>query len=184
MFDCGMMDSDKKHKIRKADLVFLFIIGVTALISFFILRLFSKSGSYAVVSYGGSETLIRIPFEQSEPAYFLITYPNIDMVKEGSEKIDTRYADSDSGSENVNIQEFSEEEWVKFQEKTQFSYMEYNVLLYKNQEISMPYSSCPDKICVHHRAISMTGDNIICLPHKLVIEITGDVERETDGVAY
>ena len=160
MFDCGMIESDKNRGIRKADIVFVLIIGLAALIGFFILQLYSKEGSYAVVSYDGTKRLMQIPLEQSEIRYFLITYPNID------------------------IQEFSEDEWEKFRDESLSLSMEYNVFLYKNQEISMLYSSCPDKICVHHHAISMTGENIICLPHKLVIEITGDGERKTDGVAY
>lgn len=184
MFDCGMIDSDKNHRIRKADIVFVLIIGLAALIGFFILQMYSKEGSYAVVSYDGSGMLMQISLEQSEPKYVLITYPNIDVGKEDSENIDIRYADSDSGSENVNIQEFSEAEWGKFREENLSSSMEYNVFLYKNYEISMLYSSCPDKICVHHRAISMTGENIICLPHKLVIKITGDGKSSIDGVAY
>ena len=32
-------------------------------------------------------------------------------------------------------------------------------------------ADCPDKICEKHRAISQTGETIICLPHKLVVEI-------------
>ncbi|MCH5249444.1 MAG: NusG domain II-containing protein [Lachnospiraceae bacterium] len=170
MFDCVMIESDKKQRIRKADIIFVLIIGMVALIGFFILQMYSKEGSYAVVSYDGTERLIQIPLEQSEPRYFLITYKNTD--------------NEEKDIENTDMQEFSEEEWAKFQEESLPSSMEYNVFLYKNQEISMLYSSCPDKICVHHRAISMTGENIICLPHKLVIEITGDGERQTDGVAY
>ena len=32
-------------------------------------------------------------------------------------------------------------------------------------------ADCPDKICEKHRAINRTGETIICLPHKLVVEI-------------
>ena len=48
----------------------------------------------------------------------------------------------------------------------------------------MMQSSCPDLICVRHKAVSETGETIVCLPHKLVIEITGAPETELDGVVY
>jgi len=32
-------------------------------------------------------------------------------------------------------------------------------------------ADCPDKICVKHTNIKNAGETIICLPHKLVIEI-------------
>ena len=45
-------------------------------------------------------------------------------------------------------------------------------------------SSCPDLICVKHQAVSGTGESIICLPHKLIIEISDAQEKELDGVVY
>ncbi len=32
-------------------------------------------------------------------------------------------------------------------------------------------ANCPDGICKAHRAISKCGETVICLPHRLVIEI-------------
>ena len=34
-------------------------------------------------------------------------------------------------------------------------------------------ADCPDKLCVKQHAISLTGQTVICLPHKLVIRIEG-----------
>ena len=36
----------------------------------------------------------------------------------------------------------------------------------------MEAADCRDQICVRHRAVSAVGESIICLPHKLVVEIT------------
>lgn len=33
-------------------------------------------------------------------------------------------------------------------------------------------ADCPDKVCVEHYKIGKDGETIICLPHKLVIEVT------------
>ena len=47
-----------------------------------------------------------------------------------------------------------------------------NTLVIKDGKASISTANCPDKICVAHRAISKTGETIVCLPHKLVVEIT------------
>ena len=46
-----------------------------------------------------------------------------------------------------------------------------NILVIKNGEAVMKYADCPDGICVAHRAISRSGETVVCLPHRLVIEI-------------
>jgi hypothetical protein len=49
----------------------------------------------------------------------------------------------------------------------------------------MEAADCRDQICVHHIPISGSGESIICLPHKLVVTVTGkqDNENDLDGVA-
>lgn len=51
-----------------------------------------------------------------------------------------------------------------------------NIVSVKNGEVLVREADCPDKICVEHRAISKTGESIICLPNKLVVEIAGGNE--------
>ena len=34
-------------------------------------------------------------------------------------------------------------------------------------------ASCPDKVCVHMGKISEAGQSIICLPNRMVLEVTG-----------
>ncbi len=46
-----------------------------------------------------------------------------------------------------------------------------NLLVIKDGKASVKSADCPDEICVKHREISKTGETIVCLPHKLVIEI-------------
>ena len=46
-----------------------------------------------------------------------------------------------------------------------------NLLVIKNGKASIKTADCPDEICVKHREISKTGETIVCLPHKLVIEV-------------
>lgn len=60
----------------------------------------------------------------------------------------------------------------------------YNLLVVSETGVSMEAADCPDQICVHHIPIQGGGESIICLPHKLVVEIQGETETETlDGMA-
>ena len=46
-----------------------------------------------------------------------------------------------------------------------------NRLEIKDKKASVTEASCPDKLCVHQKAISKTNETIVCLPNKVVIEI-------------
>ena len=60
----------------------------------------------------------------------------------------------------------------------------YNIFMCRNGEVRMIKSNSPDLLCVHHYPVSATGENIICLPHKVVIAISGEKGKELDGVVY
>ena len=47
----------------------------------------------------------------------------------------------------------------------------YNILQIQNHKASVIEADCPDQICVQQKSISYTGEMIVCLPHKIVIEI-------------
>ena len=49
-----------------------------------------------------------------------------------------------------------------------------NVLVIKDGTAFIKSADCPDKICVHHRPISKVGETIVCLPHKVVVEIINE----------
>lgn len=54
-----------------------------------------------------------------------------------------------------------------------------NHLIVENGQAYLKDADCPDKLCVRQGAISRRGQSIICLPHKVVIEITDDVGTDT-----
>lgn len=58
-----------------------------------------------------------------------------------------------------------------------------NVLVIKDGGCFMEQADCPDGICVRRGRISRRGESIICLPHHLVIEISGGDEQEVDTIA-
>ena len=58
-----------------------------------------------------------------------------------------------------------------------------NSLTISGGKASVTDADCPDRLCVHQKAISQRGEAIICLPHKLVITIEGgDTSPEIDAI--
>ncbi|MDS0524431.1 NusG domain II-containing protein [Clostridium sp. SHJSY1] len=47
----------------------------------------------------------------------------------------------------------------------------YNILKIKDKSIQILDADCPDKICVKSGFISNPGEQLVCLPHKLMIQI-------------
>ena len=59
-----------------------------------------------------------------------------------------------------------------------------NTLVIENGKAYISQADCPDKICQEHRPVSYSGETIVCLPHKIVIEITaGQSAPGLDAVA-
>lgn len=53
----------------------------------------------------------------------------------------------------------------------------YNLITVTNGMVVMEAADCRDQICVHHRPIMSERESIICLPHKLVVEMLGGGEK-------
>jgi len=49
-----------------------------------------------------------------------------------------------------------------------------NTLIIEDGKAYMADADCPDKICKEHKPISYSGETIVCLPHRIVIEITAE----------
>ena len=56
----------------------------------------------------------------------------------------------------------------------------YNIIVVENGAVRVSEADCPDQICVKQGAIDNDAAPIVCLPHKLVIEVT--VESDTDAI--
>ena len=52
-----------------------------------------------------------------------------------------------------------------------------NTLVIKSGKVSVKNADCPDLVCEKHREISKDGETIVCLPHKLVIEISNETDN-------
>ncbi|MCR5654892.1 MAG: NusG domain II-containing protein [Lachnospiraceae bacterium] len=57
-----------------------------------------------------------------------------------------------------------------------------NVIAIEDGSVSVTEANCSNHICVKTGNISKSGETICCLPHRLIITLTGN--GEVDGFAY
>lgn len=57
----------------------------------------------------------------------------------------------------------------------------YNLVSIKGGQVSVTEADCPDQICVQQGEISDDAVPIVCLPHKLVIEVTAESDKDAVG---
>lgn len=70
---------------------------------------------------------------------------------------------------------------------TRFRYQhgnDWNEIETSGESIRVSAADCQDQVCVRKSKISKAGETIVCLPHKLLIEIRSDhgTSRNTGGV--
>lgn len=73
------------------------------------------------------------------------------------------------------VYELSEEQEIQINDT--------NVCKIEDGKVRMISANCPDRRCVHQKAIDERGGTIVCLPNKVVLEITdakkGDVQPDS-----
>lgn len=57
-----------------------------------------------------------------------------------------------------------------------------NKITIKDGQVQMSYSDCKNQVCVNDGKISKTSQSIVCLPNRVMVEITGR-EEGLDGVS-
>ena len=60
---------------------------------------------------------------------------------------------------------------------------EVNTLVIESGAAYMKAATCPDHLCVKQGAISGRGQSIVCLPHRVIVTVTGGDEAEMDSMA-
>ncbi len=58
-----------------------------------------------------------------------------------------------------------------------------NLLIIKDGAAQITQADCPDKLCVKTGSISFSGQSIVCLPNKVIVEIIGGNGGDEDVVA-
>lgn len=82
----------------------------------------------------------------------------------------------------VNGQPYGTYSLAKDQEVTIEQNDHTNKITIKNGQVQMSYSDCKNQVCVKDGKISRTSQSIVCLPNRVMVEITGG-EEDLDAVA-
>ncbi len=56
----------------------------------------------------------------------------------------------------------------------------YNLIEIDNDVVRIIEADCHNQICVKDGSISKVGEVLVCLPHKLIVEIKGKSDSEVD----
>lgn len=134
------------EKIRRADIVLVAACMLTAVLVGALLLMHRREGNVARISCDGEELAV-IAFGSTGTQYCLI--------------------DAEDG--RMTIESYGENPVIS--DKKSF-----NLLAIADGVVRMEAADCRDQICVRHRAVSAEGESIICLPHKLVVEIAVGAE--------
>lgn len=55
-----------------------------------------------------------------------------------------------------------------------------NVVLVEDETIAVIDADCPDKICIEPGKVHKHGSSLVCLPHKLYIEVRGELQEDSE----
>ena len=58
-----------------------------------------------------------------------------------------------------------------------------NILSVFPDGVKMTYSDCPSGVCVKTRKLTVSGSVISCMPHRILIKLTGKCASEVDIIA-
>ncbi len=58
----------------------------------------------------------------------------------------------------------------------------WNRIVISDGTVCVSEANCPDKICVGHRKINKDNESIVCLPHKVVVEVVSVVNTDEPDV--
>ena len=76
--------------------------------------------------------------------------------------------------DGVQTESYSLSDDIQFDINTGKNNENHNTVVIKAGKVQVVDANCPDGICKDYRPISYVGQTIICLPHRVVLEITGD----------
>lgn len=59
-----------------------------------------------------------------------------------------------------------------------------NIIEVDNEKVHMHEADCDDQICVRQGYIENSGEMIVCLPNRFIVEIKNDKGNEFDAINY
>lgn len=63
---------------------------------------------------------------------------------------------------------------IPYKKKIEFLGGGYNIIEISRGGVEIIEADCPDQICVHRGRVTKSGLPIVCMPHRLTLEIEGE----------
>ncbi|MBD5525100.1 MAG: NusG domain II-containing protein [Lachnospiraceae bacterium] len=167
MSDATVRDQESSHKsllhsLRRADIILIVGCLLAALVLTVFFALHRRTGSMVRISCDSVERFVidltNVGLSGQE-MYYMICHTGKDEDNFSDSVEHTVYADQD-------VYIIYAEDYPTLPEGGS-----YNLISVADGKITMEAADCRDQICVHHKPIISERENIICLPHKLVVEI-------------
>lgn len=108
--------------------------------------------------------VLKMPKENSQGEKYVVIYVNRELYKK------------------ISLMDNNLDKTFKIE--TEFGY---NIVQIKNGGVNIIDADCPDKYCVTDGFIDQPGQMLVCLPHRLVIEIKGTSNNDElvpDEISY
>lgn len=152
------------HRIKKADIILIVGCLLAAVLLGFFFVIHREEGSTVRIFRDGEEVK-RIALAPTQN-------------DSGTESVNGYYLIicTDDGTK---VEYYRDKPEPKLTEGTS-----YNILSVIDGTVVMEAADCADQICVRHKPVSSSRESIICLPHRIVVEIIGDEKSDDplDGV--
>ena len=148
------------HGIRKADIVLIAVCLLAAALLGVFFVVHRESGSEVRILCDGVELMKIDLLPSSQTASLRV---DSDMAMGDGYYLVTYIEDA------ADVEYFAYKPELKLEEGTS-----YNLISVADGNVVVEAADCKDQICVRHKPVSSKGESIICLPHRLVVEIIGD----------
>lgn len=146
-------------KFKKNDLLLAGFLALAAGLVWAVIAFSARSGSQVRVTVDGS---LYGVYDLRENREIIISPSGI------------KAGDQGKAFQNTSQADLGDKEEITGDNSGHSSGTWYNVLQIKEGEVSITEADCPDLICVHHKPVSRQGETIVCLPHKLLVEVVGE----------
>ena len=58
----------------------------------------------------------------------------------------------------------------------------HNLVVIQDESVGITEADCPDKICISEGFVSKPGATVVCLPHKVLVEVKSAGDDEPDVI--
>lgn len=164
---------DKVRLFHKNDIIIVIVLLLLAVAGLFVFKFFNS----------GEGKTVRVTIDgEFFGEYPLYSGDGLENTDGNDQEFDAvvggegyTYNKQESSSSAINTNEISEKSTQQGKNDQVVNipgFVGNCILVIKDGKAYMLEADCPNQICVHHSAISHKGETIVCLPNRIIIEIT------------